>query len=696
MFFGRFALFASIASASLGSAGCLPQFPELHESAASGDAGSNEPWPEGPDTQGDSGYELPPADPHALLGVDPPHGPFEGGTQAIVRGNGFSSKVRVWFGQNEVAASDVTPIDPTRVQVIVPKGTAGMVDVRAQNGDDASTSRVLPFGYSYDAFYADPASGPTSGGTVVTFYGQETSFGPGTKVSLGGKACGDVTVASATRLSCVTPKNTPGRKSASITTADDVTTTALDAFTYADSDNGFRGGLSGQKLDASLKVLALDAYSGDPIPGAVVIAGDNLESALRRTTDTSGVAFFQDAGLGPKRSVTIAAKCFQPVTFADVPVDTVTAYLTPIFSPACSSDDFPSVGGRPGLPARVRGEILWPFVAEFKRGTWSNVPQPIGNEERVAYLFTTSGNPAEDFRLPDPTLAIRPEAIGSQGFRFDVSTPVGNLALYALAGLEDRTVSPPRFTAYSMGALQGVSAQPGNVTNDVFLEMNVILDQGVAIGVSAPSPGPRGPDRIRATAAVEIGNNGFAIVPGMQKTTLLPLSGQLGFVGLPALTGALSTSRYVFTARAGTGNSISTPLSVVSSVATNDASRVVALDGFVQVPVLTLPEPNGAWDGRHLKVSFAGGGSPIDLIVYEISLGGGLVSWTVTTPGSVREVTLPDLASISKDLGIVPGPVSIRVSAARIVGFDYGQLQSKHLGRGGWNAYAVDESKAHL
>src|SRR6185503_3923376 len=94
----------------------------------------------------DATFELPPVDPHGLLGVDPPHGPFTGGRTALVRGNGFSSSVRVWFGDVEVPAEDVVPVDPGRVQVTVPPGTAGSIAVSAQNGDDESTRRSLPDG----------------------------------------------------------------------------------------------------------------------------------------------------------------------------------------------------------------------------------------------------------------------------------------------------------------------------------------------------------------------------------------------------------------------------------------------------------------------------------------------------------------------------------------------------------------------
>jgi len=85
----------------------------------------------------------------------------------------------------------------------------------------------------------------------------------------------------------------------------------------------------------------------------------------------------------------------------------------------------------------------------------------------------------------------------------------------------------------------------------------------------------------------------------------------------------------------------------------------------------------------------------VDLVLYDIVLGGGLVTWTVATPGDARSVTLPDLASLSSDLGIPKGPVTIRVSAARIRDFDYSRLQSRHLGRGGWDGYAIDQATAH-
>ena len=676
---------------AFGIAACLPEVPQVSDVRRDEGPG---PAPFDPDPSSDEDRDLPPVDPHALLGVDPPHGPFNGGQRRIVRGHGFSSNVRVFFGENEVPASDVVPIDPGRVQVVVPPGQAGPVVVRTQNGDDASTARTLPGGYFYDAFYADPASGPTSGGTRVTFHGQGTNFGTGTTVKIAGKDCEDVEVLSKTELRCTAPPHTPGEKSVTISSEGEILS-AQRVFTYADSEDGFRGGLSGAKLESRLKVLALDSYTGAPLPGAVVVADGGENGFVYALTDAKGIALFEGEQLGPRRTVTVAAKCFEPLTFAEVPVDTVTAYLDPILSPACIPDDPARVGGRPGSPGRVRGLIVWPFVGEFQRGAWSNVPAPIGNEQPTAYVFTATTSALQDFRLPDPRLAITPDHRSGEGFAFDVTTPVGNVTLYALAGLEDRTVDPPKFTAYAMGVQRGIGTQPGGVVIDVLLEMNIVLEQALTMQVVTPQPGPRGPDRVRANVAIELGPASYAILPGLQKTALAPMAGNLSFVGLPSLEGALGTSRYVVSARVGTGTTLDLPLSVHPSLATNDPNRVLVLDDFVSAPIMTTPAPNESWDGRTITIAFPEGAKPVDLILYEIGLGGGLVTWTVATPGDARSVTLPDLTVLSSELGVPKGPVTIRVSAAKIRDFDYAQLQSRHLGRSGWNGYAIDEITAH-
>jgi hypothetical protein len=296
--------------------------------------------------------------PHAVLGIDPPHGPFAGGTLVMIRGNGFESNARVWFGDVEVPKSSVTPVDPQRIQVVTPPGASGAVDVTVQNGKAESTSATLTGGYSYDRFYATPASGPTSGGTVITLKGESTTWDEGTEVEIDRTPCEGVDVLSPTELTCTTAPSDAGSKVLSVIQGQE-REDVLDGFLYGNSDNGFRGGLSGQPLDQQLTVLAFDDYEGNAIPGVTVLVGDDVETGQIARTDRNGVATFS-GDLGPKRTITLAIKCFQPVTFFDVPVDHLTAYLLPVLSPECGDlGELPPGGGTPGLGSSVSGEVVW-------------------------------------------------------------------------------------------------------------------------------------------------------------------------------------------------------------------------------------------------------------------------------------------------------------------------------------------------
>src|SRR6266542_1353088 len=121
---------------------CLSEGPplSLHRMSAD-DAGSTPRISATPPV--DASVDLGTLDPHALVAVDPSHGSFSGGQTRMLRGNGFTSQLRVWFGSSEVAKQDIIPIDPARAQVVVPPGAAGPVDVKVQIGTDSSTARVL-------------------------------------------------------------------------------------------------------------------------------------------------------------------------------------------------------------------------------------------------------------------------------------------------------------------------------------------------------------------------------------------------------------------------------------------------------------------------------------------------------------------------------------------------------------------------
>jgi hypothetical protein len=645
--------------------------------------------------------------PHSVTSVDPAHGPFTGGQHAIVRGTGFTSQVRVFFGDAEVPSTSVVPIDPGRVQVSVPKGAAGTVAVSAQNGDDETTRATLPDGYLYDPFYVDPATGPVSGGTVITLHGDVTGWSTSTEVLIDGAPCEVIAVRTPAgepeELDCRTPAGTPGAKRVEVVTPLG-SQELLDGFTYGDSANGFRGGLGGAVFAGKLRVIAINSYTGAGIPGSTVVLGSDITKKSVKTADGNGVVVADDPDLGDAVTVTVAAHCFMPMTFFDVRVDTVTVYLDPILSPACLSNGHPTLigsgGGSAQVGASIEGELVWPNPIELRVAAW-DVPAPpelvLGGDpdiRRVAYVFPLSPSLTTPFRLPSPRTGVTPEDVGRIGYTFSTNSVVGNVTLYALAGIENRKMSPPLFTAYTMGIVGGVATQPGATAKDVYVRMDIPLDHALSLDVTGPTPTPRGPDRVEGHVGVRYGTLGYLTLPVGSSTTLLPAAAPLTFVGLPPLVNGLVGSEYVTTATASTGEAAAMPRSVLGLVGTTTADSTVRLNGFMEVPLLDTPPNNGAWDGQTLSASFAPGGPDADLTTFDIVTGGGLSTWTVVMPRGVVSGTLPDLKRLG-DLGGPEGPVSITVSRARIDGFDYGALRYADLANRNWDAYAADVFQAH-
>jgi hypothetical protein len=627
-----------------------------------------------------------------VLGIDPPHGPFSGGTLTNVRGNGFGVDARVWFGKVEVDPSAVIVRDPQRMQVTTPPGTAGATDVIVQNGKDTSTRALLAGGFTYDDFYLEPSSGPTVGGTVVTVRTEAEVFDDETTIDIDLVPCEVVAVESPTELSCRTPPGMPGAKRVRAHLGGGETLDVLDGFTYVVSEDGFRGGLSGNTLDGELTVLVLNDETGDAVPGATVLAGDDIDSALSATTDGFGTALVSSDALGSAVTVTIAKNCFQPITFVDVPVDRVTVFLSPVLSPLCGDPgDPPAGGGNPGRGSSVTGEVVWPLDEELKRNDWANVPVPQEeNEHQVAYLFRLSSRATDEFSMPSAVNAITPSGTGEVGFTFYFSTSPGNFTLYALAGIEDRSKSPFTFTPYAMGLTRGVAVGPSETKRDVLVQIDVPLDHSLVMDATGPTPTTRGPDRIVGKVAIEVGNEGFVLLPNGKQSSLLPKTTPFSFVGIPPLTGTLTGGRYIATASAVTGSAGGMPRSVVGLFATVTDSEPIGVGAFLELPRLDSPASSSAWNGTVLGLGREPGGPEPDLTIVDVSSGGDLVTWRIVAPGAPGHVRVPDLRAVPGDVGLMPGPITVQVSVAGVDNFSYGALRNRQLEPRGWRSYAQD------
>jgi IPT/TIG domain-containing protein len=623
--------------------------------------------------------------PFAITGLQPSHGPWTGGTRVTIAGRGFESSLQVTIGGALLASTEVFASSPTRVSAITPPGSPGPSDVVVRNvmsGDE----RTLPSGFYYDAFAVSPSSGATSGGTRIALQGSATQWTADSTVTVGGQPCVGLTFTDATHLSCTTPSGAPGSEDVTVTNADGTLDQARDAFLYQDSPDGYRGGLYGSALAGNLEVLAFDALAGSPLAGGKAIVGSSASTAIIATLDATGVAHLAAPTLTGKVTVTVAAKCHQPMTFVDVPVDTVTAYLDPELDPSCGSDP-PSTGNfYASLAGEVDGELVWTGGIEFERAPWQGVPAPIGNERQVAYVWTTTGNPLDSFQLPPAPNATTPSSDGLVGYTYTLTTASGSHNVYALAGLEDRSASPPRFEPYVMGVASGVLVQPGGKTVSVDIPMTTLLDHAVSVVPTPPPVTARGPDRLVTTLAINVGSDQFALLPQGASTEFLPASGMVSFVGAPSLEGSLAGASYDLTGQAVTGPNGGQPLSVVTRIETTNANAPVAIGGFLPIPTLLQPATD-PWNGTHVALQASG---PVDLVVVNVSSGNGLVVWQIVSPGSDLSFDLPDLTLVPGIATLLHGTITTTVSLARMDGFDYTQLRSGQLKSSAWNAYAED------
>jgi hypothetical protein len=628
-------------------------------------------------------------DPFAILGLTPSHGPFTGGTRTLISGRGFTSSLRVFVGGAEVPSSDVFASDPTRAAITTPPGAPGPADVKVRN-DSTAEERTLPQGFLYDAIALTPTTGATSGGTRLAIEGSGTSWATGTTVTVDGLACTDVQVVDATHLLCTTPADTPGAKDVVVTAQDLTSVQAREAFTYDDSPDGYRGGLTGGALNGHLKVLVLDSWTGFPIPGATAVAGSDASTALVQKTDTTGAASFSDSSLLGSVTVTATEKCHQPLTFVDVPVDTVTAYLTPVLDVSCATGDPQTISGTPRDVGSVTGELIFQSGIEFHtRGDWAGVPKPIGpTERRAAYVFVATGNPLQTYQQPDSSTATTEASPGNSGFAYSLTTYPGNVTLYALAGIETVVDSgPAKFMPYVMGVQRGVPIVPKTQTVQVDIEMDLLLDHAMKVVPTPPPTTYRGPNRLETQVAVSVGQSLYGIFPNGDQVTLLPTSATLSFVGVPALAGALTGESYILSSAAATGPNMQAPGSVISRVATNDANDPVSLSGFLPVPVLGSPGLS-QWDGKTVAFQES---SPVDLAVAYVSSGSGLVTWSIVSPGKTA-FSVPDLAAIDPKLALRHGAIETEIFVAKIDGFSYASLRSGQLQTSAWNAYAFDSA----
>lgn len=152
-----------------------------------------------------------PAFPPTVQTILPNHGTLAGGTQLTITGQNFRGLVGVTVGGSS-ATNVVVNTSGTLLTCNTPAGAgAGPTNVIVSNGD--GTSATVTNGFTYDPpmviASVSPASGPNTGGTLVTIDG--SGFLGNLFVRFGGQPASSVTVNGArTRITCVSPPVSQG------------------------------------------------------------------------------------------------------------------------------------------------------------------------------------------------------------------------------------------------------------------------------------------------------------------------------------------------------------------------------------------------------------------------------------------------------------------------------------------------------
>lgn len=166
-----------------------------------------------------------------ITDVAPDSGSTYGGTAITITGTDFYAGATVTVGG--AACTSVVVVSATSITCTTPAGAAGAANVVVTNTDSQAVTATGGFTYVTSApsiTTVSPASGPRAGGTTITITG--TDFYPGATVSVGGAACTDVTVVSATEITCKTPAGVAGAVSVVVTNTDSGTASKASVFTY--------------------------------------------------------------------------------------------------------------------------------------------------------------------------------------------------------------------------------------------------------------------------------------------------------------------------------------------------------------------------------------------------------------------------------------------------------------------------------
>ncbi|MEO0323647.1 MAG: IPT/TIG domain-containing protein [Myxococcota bacterium] len=672
----------------------------------------------GPPTFPDSGVNT---ERLTLASMAPDHGPFSGGTVALVRGSGFAEGVEVTVGGRAVQPADTELVDSNTVAVVVPPGDVGPADVVVTV---AGQEAVLPGGFFYDSFFVTPTRAATGGGAIVEIIGTGLAFEEGDVVLFGGVPCTDLEVVSEGLMRCAVPPGAPGVVDVTLLRADASSLELEDAFTYIDTADPRNGGLGGGDFDGTINISVIDAGSGAPVDEAYVILGEDLETPFQGLTGPTGQISFSSPDIVAPVTVHAAKECYAKTSFVSFDARDVTIFL--IFN--CPP---PPGAPPPGGPGRngsfVAGQLVWDGPNEFGPNPWDNIPEPREGWTRRAFVTATEpcSGTANNCLNVDPTIGggdvtvcETPSALdavcetGDAGYEYNIFVAPRAMAVYAIAGLQN--VETLEFIPYVMGVARNVLAGPGEIVTGINVPMNIPLDHFIDVRLEGlPAPvSDDDPDRFVTLTELDLGGEGLIVkrfpilAPGAFGPVEVPsaFAGDLDivrgrraerpfrFLAAPALLGNLSDGRFRIQSSWVSGTGEGFPETNVVRTGVRAVDTEIIVDDFLGIPEAATPAIGGTIpEDRTLRWTLTEAETEPEFHLIILADRTGNELWRMFVPGAQREVLLPDLATIPDIDDIPEGGLLWAVFAISIPGFDFDTVNYGDLAQRRWEAWSLNQ-----
>lgn len=648
--------------------------------------------------------------PLTLTRVKPNAASASGGASVTVVGSAFSAKARVFFGDSPVEQVDTKVDSANEIEVVVPPGSIGPVDVTVELASGETVS--LKDGFTYHGIDIAPSSGPLAGGTLVevTVAGRELE--DGIELQFAGAPCTDLTVVTPRRMRCKTPSGMQGPADLRLVFPDGEEALAPSAFEYVGIADAINGGLSGGPIDGVINVTVVDSAMQLPLPGAWVVVGDDPDGALKGQTNARGQISLSAPDLTGPVTVHVAFDCFESTSFVAVDAQNVVAILDPAITLRCLDeldidsgefDNFGDGGGGGGgtvgiAGSRVSGELRFRGPEEFGAGDWRAIPEPRPGEVRVLYVYTTVSSvfssSVDPARGDDSIQRIEEGAEKGPGggFPYRIFTRPAGMAVYALGGLEDPTTG--KFVPYVMGVERNVVTAPGVDTSGVDIDVSLTLDQALSVRLqNLPSAGLDGPLEYRVSTALDLGAEGF-IVRAIRGRRLDVRSSTTGaepfdFYGQPPLSGPLSDARYSVLAGWYSGDYNSYPYTEALVEGVLPQGGEYTVDSLLGIPKAVAPAPGAPMPADRVLRWSADGAEP-DFYYIQVTLSDRTPVWRYMVRGDVRQVAMPDLSGLEGLNAVPDGFLTWEVRGLRVRGFDWNRFTFSYLRSRNWTHDAVD------